>query len=170
MSRNGYRHGNPASGVIYITNGDADDWLYGEQITKNKVFGFTPEVGEEFHPPAAKIPGLIRENLFPNIAIALMSGMPLPETIALLNAAPMDSNLSLLLSDISEMEKSFTHNDLWHIVSKQELFVQSVDNQNYLGPSYPNPSNPETWIPYKLGQNSDIQCHRSTSANSEFGR
>jgi len=30
----------------YITNGDADDWMYGEQVTKNKIYAFTPEVGE----------------------------------------------------------------------------------------------------------------------------
>ncbi|MFQ6093019.1 MAG: M14 family zinc carboxypeptidase [bacterium] len=42
---NGYQPGNPASGTIYITNGDTDDWMYGEQTTKNKVFGITPEVG-----------------------------------------------------------------------------------------------------------------------------
>lgn len=41
---NGYLAGNPASGAIYITNGDADDWGYGEMATKNKIFAFTPEV------------------------------------------------------------------------------------------------------------------------------
>ncbi len=41
---NGYLAGNPASGAIYITNGDADDWGYGEQVTKPKIFAYTPEV------------------------------------------------------------------------------------------------------------------------------
>jgi hypothetical protein len=41
---NGYLAGNPASGAIYITNGDSDDWGYGEQATKDKIFAFTPEV------------------------------------------------------------------------------------------------------------------------------
>jgi len=40
----GYLVGNAASGAIYITNGDADDWAYGEQVTKPKIYGFTPEV------------------------------------------------------------------------------------------------------------------------------
>jgi len=164
VSRNGYEHGNPASGAIYITNGDTDDWLYGEQTSKNKVFGFTPEVGEEFHPPESKIPELILENLFPNIVIALISGMPLSESIVALNAAPLDSSLSLAISDINEMEKSFTDNDLWNIFDNQKLFVQSAGDENYMGPSYPNPSNPETWIPYKLAQNTDvvIRIHNST--------
>ncbi len=41
---NGYLAGNPASGAIYITNGDSDDWGYGEQVEKNKIFAYTPEI------------------------------------------------------------------------------------------------------------------------------
>ena len=40
----GYAVGNPALGTIYITNGDSDDWAYGEIMQKNRIFGFTPEV------------------------------------------------------------------------------------------------------------------------------
>lgn len=31
--------------VGYVVNGDSDDWMYGEQITKPSIFSFTPEVG-----------------------------------------------------------------------------------------------------------------------------
>jgi len=41
---NGYLAGNSASGAIYLVNGDTDDWGYGEQATKNKIFAFTPEL------------------------------------------------------------------------------------------------------------------------------
>ena len=41
---NGYLAGNPASGAIYLTNGGSDDWGYGEQVTKSKIFAYTPEV------------------------------------------------------------------------------------------------------------------------------
>jgi hypothetical protein len=41
---NDYLVGNAASGAIYITNGDSDDWLYGDTQTKNRVFGFTVEL------------------------------------------------------------------------------------------------------------------------------
>ena len=70
---NGYVAGNSATGAIYITNGDSDDWLYGEQTTKNKVFGFTPEVGsgaDNFHPDTSRIMPLIEENLWPNVYVA----------------------------------------------------------------------------------------------------
>jgi hypothetical protein len=41
---NGYLAGNYASGAIYPVNGDSDDWGYGEQVSKGKIFAFTPEV------------------------------------------------------------------------------------------------------------------------------
>lgn len=44
---NGYLSGNPASGAIYITNGDSDDWGYGQQVSHPKIFAFTPEVNSQ---------------------------------------------------------------------------------------------------------------------------
>ncbi len=64
---NGYVPGNPAAGVIYLTNGDAGDWLYGDPAHP-KVFGMTPEVGNSndyFNPPASRIPQLVAENMEP---------------------------------------------------------------------------------------------------------
>jgi hypothetical protein len=40
----GYTVGNPATGAIYLTNGGSDDWAYGEIATKNRIFGYTPEM------------------------------------------------------------------------------------------------------------------------------
>ncbi len=56
---NGYRAGNSASDILYVVNGDTDDWAYGEQATKNKIFAFTPEVNSRaeggFGPPDSLI-------------------------------------------------------------------------------------------------------------------
>jgi carboxypeptidase T len=41
---NNYTAGNAASGAIYITNGDSDDWLYGETSIKNPMYAFTVEL------------------------------------------------------------------------------------------------------------------------------
>jgi hypothetical protein len=63
-----YLPGNPASGAIYITNGDADDWLY-HAASHEKIFAFTPEVGSSsdyFNPPASRIPTLVIEGLDPS--------------------------------------------------------------------------------------------------------
>ncbi|MFQ5511741.1 MAG: M14 family zinc carboxypeptidase [Candidatus Krumholzibacteriia bacterium] len=54
-SSNGYFVGNPAMGAIYLVNGDTDDWAYGEILTKNSFFSYTPEVNTSadggFGPP-----------------------------------------------------------------------------------------------------------------------
>jgi zinc carboxypeptidase/immune inhibitor InhA-like protein len=42
--QNGYRAGNPLNGAIYLTNGELDDWLYGDVSQRPKIFGFTFEV------------------------------------------------------------------------------------------------------------------------------
>ncbi|MBN1211637.1 MAG: immune inhibitor A [candidate division Zixibacteria bacterium] len=68
---NGYTPG-PAW-ILYVTNGDTDDWGYGEQTLKNKNFALTIEVGGEtdgFWPPVFRIPQLVQENLAPNLFIA----------------------------------------------------------------------------------------------------
>jgi len=44
---NGYTYGNPKDGIIYNTNGDATDWLYGDKGT----IAYTFELGTEFIPP-----------------------------------------------------------------------------------------------------------------------
>jgi len=50
---NQYIYGTPGA-VLYNTNGDANDWMYGDQTMKPKIYGFTPEIGNKndgFWPP-----------------------------------------------------------------------------------------------------------------------
>ena len=75
---NGYVYGNVADGLMYVTNGDSDDWMYGEQTTKDKVFGVTVEVGDEFQPPSDQIPALVNENLTPALMMIAMAGWLMP--------------------------------------------------------------------------------------------
>ncbi len=70
---NGYTWGNANDGIIYNTNGDHDDWMYGEQTTKNMVFGATVEVGHTFWPPDSQIPVLVDQNL--QSALILIRGI-----------------------------------------------------------------------------------------------
>ncbi|MFQ6103534.1 MAG: M14 family zinc carboxypeptidase [Candidatus Glassbacteria bacterium] len=74
---NNYQFGTGTETVNYVTNGDADDWMYGEQITKNKILSMTPEVGNSddfFWPPPERIVPLAEANLYPNIFLALAAG------------------------------------------------------------------------------------------------
>jgi len=65
-SYNGYEPGTVWEAIHYIANGASDDWIYGEQLIKNKTFAMTIEVGNSsdgFWPPTSRIPQLISENL-----------------------------------------------------------------------------------------------------------
>ncbi len=74
VAYNGYEAGNYYTGTIYQTNGDSDDWLYGEQ----KIFAFTPEVGSisqgRFWPDTTLIMSLVLENLGPNLYLTYAAG------------------------------------------------------------------------------------------------
>jgi len=56
---NDYTPGNTAMGTIYVTNGDSDDWAYGDTTAKNRIFSLTVELNtyEEggFAPPESLI-------------------------------------------------------------------------------------------------------------------
>ncbi|RME27072.1 MAG: hypothetical protein D6800_05505, partial [Candidatus Zixiibacteriota bacterium] len=72
---NGY---SPGPGwILYLVNGDSDDWGYGEQTTKNKNFSMTFEVGNDndgFWPSVSRIPTLVQENLQPNLFLTRIAG------------------------------------------------------------------------------------------------
>jgi len=77
---NGYRSGASYT-TIYRTNGDFDDWMYGDVVLgplqgdrnppteKDRIFSFTFEVGATFKPPESMIPQIVSENLRPNLFI-----------------------------------------------------------------------------------------------------
>ncbi len=77
---NGYTAG-PGYATIYNTNGDFDDWMYGDLVItggldpgtpvteKDRIYSFTLEVGTTFiyDPPGNKLRTIPRENLGPNL-------------------------------------------------------------------------------------------------------
>jgi len=75
-TENGYAFG--AGGAIhYPTNGNSDDWMYGEQTTKSLIYAYTPEVADGiagFWPPVSQIIPLCQENMFQNMMAAKFSG------------------------------------------------------------------------------------------------
>ncbi len=52
---------------LYVTNGSAYDWQYGEQFEKEKAFAFVAEVGPSFWPPSSAIDSLCEDHLQPNL-------------------------------------------------------------------------------------------------------
>jgi hypothetical protein len=74
---NGYEAGQSPI-VLYEVNGSADDWMYGEQVAKPKIFAMTPEVGNDndgFWPPPERIFPLAEENVYLNKVIAWGPGV-----------------------------------------------------------------------------------------------
>ncbi len=73
---NGYVYGQ-SSTTIYPTNGDANDWMYGEQTTKAKILSYTPEIGSQtdgFWPSPNRIIPLCRDEMWQNIMAARLVG------------------------------------------------------------------------------------------------
>jgi len=56
--------------VGYTVNGESDDWLYGEQDEKNKIYSLTPEVGPSFWPPSSMIDELNKSSMRQNLNTA----------------------------------------------------------------------------------------------------
>lgn len=76
-SQNQYQFGTGNQTVGYTTNGDSDDWCYGEQTTKPKILTLTPEVGSDgdgFWPAQERIIPICEENIWQNIYTAQLVG------------------------------------------------------------------------------------------------
>jgi hypothetical protein len=74
---NGYEAGQ-APLVLYELNGGANDWMYGEQTSKPKIFSYLPEVGNDndgFWPPPERIFPLAEENVYLNKVLAWGPGV-----------------------------------------------------------------------------------------------
>ena len=74
---NKYATGLPFSLLGYLSNGDSNDWMYGDQISKPKILSFTAEAGSPaygFWPPMSEIESLCKDNMRQNIYLAYLSG------------------------------------------------------------------------------------------------
>ena len=71
-AENRYRVGPPNQTVNYVVNGNSDDWMYGEQSLKPKIFAWTPEVGlqtDGFWPAPDRIIPLANDNIYANLML-----------------------------------------------------------------------------------------------------
>ncbi len=71
---NHFEIGTSTQTLGYKVNGVADDWMYGEQIFKNKMFTFTPEVGYSFWPDSKDIIALNQSSQYMNFMAAWNAG------------------------------------------------------------------------------------------------
>jgi carboxypeptidase T len=72
---NGFYSGTGIETVGYNVNGDADDWMYGDTITKKKMFSYTPETGPSYYgfwPPKNVIIDLNKTTILQNMTAPLL--------------------------------------------------------------------------------------------------
>jgi carboxypeptidase T len=72
---NGFYAGTGTQTVGYTVNGDADDWMYGDTISKKKMFSFTPEIGPSYYgfwPPKSVIIDLNKTAILHNLTAPLL--------------------------------------------------------------------------------------------------
>jgi len=98
---NGYAAGTPWE-LLYNTNGDANDWQYGEQTEKPKIFAFTMEIGgsfDGFWPDPGRIPYLWQDVLPSLLYLALIADNPAavasPAPPSLMAIGDVPSNFSI---------------------------------------------------------------------------
>lgn len=78
---NNYVYGTVYETLGYFANGVSDDWFYGEQTTKEKVFAFTPEAGKPsdgFWPAINRIEEICAGHTHMNLGLARLA-MPFAE-------------------------------------------------------------------------------------------
>lgn len=106
-------YGTSRETVLYSTNGDADDWMYGETESKNRIFSMTPEVGPAdygFWPKKTHIEMLCARELHQNIRMAM---------------APHGSILMIPTSDPIFYTPTLTHKFHLYPVTLEDGVVQS---------------------------------------------
>ncbi len=67
---NHYHTGLAYETIGYVANGNSDDWMYGEESDKPKIFAFSPEVGttlDGFYPEEDQIVALCQMNVLQNL-------------------------------------------------------------------------------------------------------
>ena len=66
--------------LLYLVNGDANDWMQQDEVLKPKIYAFVSEVGTDtdgFWPAESRIPALVAENREANLQMIELADNPL---------------------------------------------------------------------------------------------
>jgi hypothetical protein len=109
-----------------LLNGGANDWMYGEQTEKGKIFAMTLEVGSDGHwPPLFRIYPLAEENIYPNLILALGPGVLETDTTLTLQYAAMNTDILNPVADTIQIRANIIHHDSLSILV--QAFIVSLD-------------------------------------------
>ncbi|MFT6849819.1 MAG: carboxypeptidase T [Sphingobacteriales bacterium] len=137
---NGYEPGQ-GSRVLYFTNGDINDWMYGDDSSKNKILSFVPEVGEPdygFWPPDFLIPEYAEANLEANIRAALGGRKNNPTSVASAQAQtlqvypnPIDGMVTVKFDDERKVTNCIVLNTQGRLVFNNQVdLTGNIDLSN----------------------------------------
>jgi len=128
---NGFTTGTANQTVGYVVNGSSDDWMYGEQTTKSKIFALTPETGSSsdgFWPRKNRIIPLSQANMDMNLTAAQFT----KESVLAATPASIANNI---------------------IATEKQLAITSLSNA-------PNPCKTYTFISYQVAKTVNNQTLR----------
>ncbi|MEW7277494.1 M14 family zinc carboxypeptidase [Aquimarina sp. 2201CG1-2-11] len=131
---NSYAVGTPYQTLGVTGGGSSDDWMYGEQTSKAKIYAMTPEVGgsnDGFWPPSSRIIPLCNESYYLNSKIMRMG-----IKYAKLTPANTSQTITELTGTVGFSLKRFSVNDAnWTVSlsstsSNVSSFGQAVSYNN----------------------------------------
>jgi Zinc carboxypeptidase/GEVED domain/Secretion system C-terminal sorting domain/Fibronectin type III domain len=112
VAENGFTSGNAQQTVNYTSNGGGDDWKYGEQTTKSKIYSFTPEIGpaaEGFYPASSRIIPICNTTIEMNKkAFKVGSAFAKLTTNAIQNTASRAGTINYSIQNFSVKPASYT--------------------------------------------------------------
>ncbi len=125
------------SWALYPTNGCADDWAWGDTLSKPRVISVTVEIGgpsDGFWPPPSRIPTLVAENVWPNVFLARIAddpyviAPPKEATVAVPDSVGNNFTLEWQVEDTVNVPVSFR---LLEYTDKQTLTDQAESDYGY---------------------------------------
>ncbi len=95
---NKYTIGTATTTLNYQVNGVSDDWMYGDTTSKEKIYAFTPEIGESFWPSRQDIGRINQDAQYINFSSAWNAGsVARMSEISSGNLEPEEAPLKLLV-------------------------------------------------------------------------
>ena len=126
---NRYYYGN-SNTTIYATAGDANDWFYGDQTTKDKIFSWTPELGSDaeggFYPAPSNILPIIERQTRMSLLLALSaSNYGVLNDLTSRRLTGFNDSLYFSIQHLSLVDGSFNLN-----IQSSSPYVTSIDQSN----------------------------------------
>lgn len=132
---NNYAFGTGSQVLGYNSNGSARDWLYGEQVSKNKIFGYTVEIGNSsdyFWPPQSRIIPLAQINVKPNLYHAWVAGEYVVFNSASLNPMYFNPGTSMEMTATLKNKGLATGNGITAQITSLSPYVTITNGTAYM--------------------------------------